>query len=90
MALEYRCFLCGGKLSKIDNFNTALAVQLGLRSGDRKLAQRPGFNNILKHHVQCEKCGLIICRSCQTISKTNIKWHNWPHCPKCGSIMVNV
>jgi DNA-directed RNA polymerase subunit RPC12/RpoP len=90
LLLEYKCFMCSGKLSKIDNFNAALAVQLGLRSCDRRLALRPGFNDILKHHVQCEKCGLIICRSCQKINKTNIKWHNWPNCPKCGSKMVYV
>ncbi len=86
----YRCYLCGGKLSKRENINTAFAVQLGLRSGDSKLAVRDGFKDILKHHVQCGKCGLIICRSCQQINKTNRKWHNWPYCPNCGSKMVYV
>ena len=57
----YQCYLCGNNLSKIKNINISFATQLGLRSGDSRLAHRPEFNNILKHHVQCEKCGLIIC-----------------------------
>ena len=85
---SYHCSLCGNSLSKIENINISFAIQLGLRSGDNRLAHKPEFNNILKHHVQCEKCGLIICRSCIQNKKTKDEWHNRPYCPNCGSKMI--
>jgi rRNA maturation endonuclease Nob1 len=86
----YQCYSCGHNLSKIENINTSFALQLGLRSGDNRLALRPEFNNILKHHVQCEKCKLIICKSCLQNKKTKDDWHNRPYCPKCGSNMFYI
>ena len=86
----YQCYLCKNNLSKIDNINIAFAIQLGLRSGDNRLALRLEYNNVLKHHVQCEKCGLIICRSCVQDKKTKDDWHNRPNCPNCGSTMLYI
>gem|GEM_PF-4550444 len=82
-----KCYLCGGKLSKIENTTTALAVQMGERSGDPILAKKADFKSILKPHLRCEKCGIIICKKCRPTTKTDTKWQNWPNCPKCGSTM---
>lgn len=88
--MGYKCSLCGNNISKLENINTSFAVQLGLHSGDNRLAFRSQFNQILKHHVQCEKCELIICRSCLQRKETNEEWHNRPYCPRCGSKMFYI
>jgi hypothetical protein len=85
-----KCYLCGGNLSKIENITTSLAVQMGERSGDPGLAQKSDFKSILKPHLRCEKCGIIICKKCRPSTKTAKKWQNWPNCPKCGSKMIYI
>jgi rRNA maturation endonuclease Nob1 len=86
----YQCYICGHNLSKIENVNRSFAIQLGLRCGDNRLLLRHEYDNILKHHIKCEKCGLIICRSCLQNIKNSVDWHNRPYCPKCGSEMVYI
>jgi Zn finger protein HypA/HybF involved in hydrogenase expression len=85
-----KCYLCGGELSKIENTTTAFAVQMGERSGDPRLAKKANFRSILKPHLRCEKCGIIICKGCRPSRKTVKIWQNWPNCPKCESKMVYI
>ena len=83
-----KCYLCKGNLSKIENITTSFAVQMGERSADPTLAKKSDFESILKPHLRCAKCGIIICKNCRPSRRIVKKWQNWPNCPKCGSKMV--